>query len=257
MLEGAWGPPPYTMENKWRPYVTCQQLPGTGAVTSQGSEREAPLYGKHQCGECLRSWARRRSQVQSPALCDTLYSVCSSLKLFFYELKFQLAWRKTPVTLRWRLHKPVTNSRAGVSFKLMIRAVNKHNKASNPRGSPALQKSTMNMFMCSETNCETWTVLTIVMIVACENRGGIPCPLTISKTHTDVNYSANLWLIFQSPTAEREGFTNSSQTEADSRLTRTVPLLCALTMSYRWGHNGRTTWHPVAWGGFVWLCVWL
>ncbi|CAB1435412.1 unnamed protein product [Pleuronectes platessa] len=35
-------------KTKWKPYVTCQQLPRTGAVTSQGSEREAPLYGKHQ-----------------------------------------------------------------------------------------------------------------------------------------------------------------------------------------------------------------
>lgn len=57
--------------------------------------------------------------------------------------------------------------------------------------------------MRSETNCETWTVLTIVIIVVCENCGGIPCLLTITKTHTDVNYSTDLWLIFQSPTAER------------------------------------------------------
>lgn len=173
------------------------------------------------------------------------------------QLKFQLAGSKTPVTLRWRLHKLVKNSRAGVSFKSMIRAVNKHNKASEILVGTRPKKSTMDMFLCPETNSETWTVLTIVIIVVCENCGGIPCLLTISKTYTDVNYSTDLWLIFQSPTAEREGFTNSSQTEADSRLTRTVPLLCALTMSYRWGHNGWTTWHPVAWGVYVWMCVWL
>lgn len=109
------------------------------------------------------------------------------------------------------------------------------------------------MFMHSETNSETWTVLTIIIIVVCESCAEIPCPLTISQTYTDVNYSTDLWLIFQSPTAEREGFTNSSQTEADRRLTRTVPLLCALTMSYRWGHKGWTTWHPVARGVYFWV----
>lgn len=98
----------------------------------------------------------------------------------------------------------------------------------------------MNLFMRSE-NSETRTVLTIIIIVVCESCAEIPCPLTISQTYTDVNYSTDLWLIFQSPPAEREGFTNSSQTEADRRLTHTVPLLCALTMSYRWGHKGWTT----------------
>lgn len=189
--------------------------------------------------------------IFSLLLFETLLFVCVCT-----QLKFQLAGMKTPVTLRWRLHKPVKSSRPGVSFKSMIRAVNKHNKASQIRAStPPSKKSTMNMFMCSETNCETWPVLTIIITVVCENCRGIPCLLTISKTYTDVSYSTDLWLIFQSPTAEREGFTNSSQTEADSRLTRTVPLLCALTMSYRWGHNGWTTWHPVAWGVCVWMCV--
>lgn len=153
----------------------------------------------------------------------------------------------------------VKNSKPGVSFKSMIRAVNKNNKASEIlMGTPPLKTPTMDMCMCSEINCETWTVLTIVIIVVSEKCRGIPCLLTISKTYTDVNYSTDLWLIFQSPTAEREGFTNSSQTGADSRLTRTVPLLCALTMSYRWGHNGWTTWHPVARGVYEeYMSEWL
>ncbi|MED6267976.1 hypothetical protein CHARACLAT_017577 [Characodon lateralis] len=50
LLKGVGGPPPYAMENKWRLYITCQQLSRTGAVTSQGSEGEALLYGKHQSG---------------------------------------------------------------------------------------------------------------------------------------------------------------------------------------------------------------
>lgn len=98
------------------------------------------------------------------------------------QLKCQLAERKTPVTLRWRLHKPVKNSRPGVSFKSMIHAVNKRNKASQILvGTPPLKTSTVNMFVCSETNSETCTVLTTVIIVACENCGGIPSLLTISK----------------------------------------------------------------------------
>lgn len=80
----------------------------------------------------------------------------------------------------------------------------------------------------------------MVIIVVCV-RGGTPWLPTASQTHTDVIYSSDLWLIFQSLELEREGFTNSSQTEADSGLTCTGPLLCELTMSYRWGLNGRTT----------------
>lgn len=134
MLERAGGPPPYTMENKWRPYVTCQQLPRTGAVTSQGSEWEAPALW--QTSVWLVPEKQRAAQVPGRDSGYLWYSIFSLLlfeTLFFHmcsQLKFQLDGRKTPVTLRWRLHKPVQNSRAGVPFKSMICTVNKHHKAS-------------------------------------------------------------------------------------------------------------------------------
>lgn len=126
------GPPPYTMENKWKPYVTCQQLPRTGAVTSQGSEREAPALWQTSVwlvAEKL-SAAQVPGRTDSEPLWHSIYSLLLFLVCVCAQLKFQLAGSKTPVTLRWRLHKPVKNSRAGVSFKSMIHEVNKHNKAS-------------------------------------------------------------------------------------------------------------------------------
>lgn len=47
------------------PYVTCQQLPRTGAVTSRGSEREAhALWQTSVWFWCLWSWAPHTSQVE-------------------------------------------------------------------------------------------------------------------------------------------------------------------------------------------------
>lgn len=89
VLEGAGGPPPYIMENKWRSYVTWQQLPRTGAVTSQGSEWEAPRFMAN-ISLVSGSWALPRFQVEILALCDTQYSVCSFFCVCSW-LKFQLA----------------------------------------------------------------------------------------------------------------------------------------------------------------------
>lgn len=192
---GGGGPPPLHHGKQVGLYVTCQQLPRTGAVTSQGNKRGAPALW--QTSPALPGPAAPGPPVEPPFGAP--------------QLKLQLAVKtKTPVTFRSKLHKRLKNSRALVSFQSMIPLLNKHNKA------PQILAATPPSQTClcaRKANCEIRTVWTRVIIVVC---GGRACLLTASKTHTDVSSSSDLWLIFQSLAVEREGFTNSSQTEADS-----------------------------------------
>lgn len=64
---------------------------------------------------------------------------------------------------------------------------------------------------------------------------------SIPPWHTHVNYSTCCWPFFQSPMDVQ--FERAIQNQITSNRSWQV-FLCALTMFYRWGHNGQTTWNP-------------
>lgn len=146
---GGGAPPPLHHGKQVGLYVTCQQLPRTGAVTSQGNKRGAPALW--QTSPALPSPAPHRPPVDPP--------------FWAPQLNFQLAVKtKTPVTFRSKLHKPLKNSRAVISFKSMIRLLNKHNKA------PQILAATPPSQTCLcalKANCEIRTAWTRVIIVVC------------------------------------------------------------------------------------------
>lgn len=144
------GPPPLHHGKQVGLYVTCQQLPRTGAVTSQGNKRGAPALW--QTSPALPSPAPHGPPVDPPFWAPPL------------NISAGRGDKKTPVTFRSKLHKPLKNSRAVVSFKSMIRLLNKHNKA------PQILAATPPSQTCLcalKANCEIRTVRTRVIIVAC------------------------------------------------------------------------------------------
>lgn len=156
-----WGgqrhPRHYTMENKWRLYVTCQQLPRTGAVTSQGNKRGAPLYGKHHRVRAAKHFTDPRpilwvhfSALPSPVLCSTL--------------EISAGWKtKTPLTFRWKLHKPLKNSRASCPSNPWSSYLINTTKRLKSWWLPRPYK----LVYVLKKQTEIWTVLTMVIIVVC------------------------------------------------------------------------------------------